>query len=56
MPTITAALKSFSDIIVAHRQKIIVFLILGILLLFTYGATEKGKRKMYKFMLNFPLV
>ena len=48
--------QSFSDIIVAHRQKIIVFLILGILLLFTYGATEKGKRKMYKFMLNFPLV
>ncbi|MBO7505450.1 hypothetical protein J6T66_04975 [bacterium] len=56
MPPITAALKSFSDIIVAHWQKIIVFLLLGILLLITYGATEKGKRKMYKFMLNFPAV
>ncbi|MBO7505739.1 hypothetical protein J6T66_06560 [bacterium] len=56
MPAITAALKSFSDFIVAYRQHLIIFIFLGILLLITYGATEKGKRKMYKFMINMPIV
>jgi type II secretory pathway component PulF len=56
MPAITAALKSFSDFIVAYRQHLIVFIFLGILLLITYWATEKGKRKMYRFMINMPIV
>ena len=56
MPAITAALKSFSDFIVAYWQELIVFIFLGILLLIAYGATEKGKRKVYRFLLNFPLV
>ena len=56
MPSITVALKWFSDVIVAYRQKILIFLFLGILLLITYGATEKGKKKMYKIMLKLPIV
>ena len=56
MPTITVALKWFSDFIVAYRQKIILFIFLWILLLITYWATEKGKKKMYKAMLKLPIV
>ena len=56
MPAITAVLKKFSDVIVLYWKEIIVFLILGILLLITYSATDKGQKKMYKFMLNFPIV
>lgn len=56
MPSITVALKWFSDFIVAYRQKIVVFLILGILLIITYSATETWNRKMYKIMLKLPIV
>ena len=56
MPSITVALKWFSDFIVAYRQKIILFLFLWILLLITYCATEKGKKKMYKTMIKLPIV
>ena len=56
MPTITAILKKFSDFIVLYWKEVIVFLILWILLLITYSATDKGQKKMYKFMLNFPIV
>lgn len=56
MPTITVVLKWFSDFIVAYRQKVILFLFLWILLLITYCATEKGKKKMYKTMIKLPIV
>ena len=56
MPAITMALKSFSDFIKSYRKEIIVFGILFILLIVTYSATEKGKKQMYKFMLNFPIL
>ena len=56
MPAITTALKTFSDVIVAHRNKILVFLVLAILLALTYSATEKGKKKMYKIMLHLPII
>ena len=56
MPGITMALKGFSDFVVAYRQRIVVFLILGILLIITYGLTEKGKKKMYRFMLKVPII
>ena len=56
MPGITVALKWFSDFVVAYREKIVVFLILGILLLITYGLTEKGKKKIYRFILKVPIV
>lgn len=56
MPPITAALKSFSDFIVAYRKEVIIFLFLWVLLLITYWATEKGKRKIYRFLLNSPMV
>jgi type II secretory pathway component PulF len=41
MPTITSILKSFSDFTVLHWQKLLIFLILAILLLLAYSATEK---------------
>lgn len=56
MPGITMALKGFSDFVVAYRQRIAIFLVLGILLLVTYGLTEKGKKKMYRFMLKVPII
>lgn len=56
MPAITVALKSFSDFIVSYRQKILVFWILIILLLIAYWATEKWKKKMYKYMINLPII
>ena len=56
MPKITMILKSFSDFIKLYRREIIVFGILFILLLITYSATEKGKKQMYKAMLNLPIL
>ncbi len=56
LPWVTAILKSFSDVVVAYRQKILIFLFLGILLIIAYCGTENGKRKMYKFMLNIPIL
>lgn len=56
MPAITAALKSFSDFVVSYWKWIIILWVLGVLLLITYWATEKWKKKMYKFMLNVPIV
>lgn len=56
MPAITMALKNFSDFVVDYWQKIIVFGILFILLVITYTATEKGKKQMYKMLINMPIV
>ena len=56
MPKITMILKSFSDFIKLYRREIIVFGILFILLVITYSATEKGKKQMYKAMLNLPIL
>ncbi len=56
MPSITVALKWFSDFIVSYRQKLVVFLILAILLIITYSATDTGSKKMYKIMLRLPIV
>ena len=56
MPAITMVLKSFSDFIKLYRKEIIVFGILFILLIITYSATEKGKKQMYKAMLNLPIL
>ena len=56
MPKITMILKSFSDIIKLYRREIVVFGILFILLIITYSATEKGKKQMYKVMINLPIV
>ena len=56
MPAITMVLKSFSDFIKLYRKEIIVFGILFILLIITYSATEKGKKQMYKTMLNLPIL
>ncbi len=56
MPAITMALKNFSDFVVNYWQKIIVFGILFILLAITYAATEKGKKQMYKMLINMPIV
>ncbi len=56
MPKITMILKSFSDFIKLYRKEIIVFGILFILLIITYSATEKGKKQMYKAMLNLPIL
>ena len=56
LPWVTSVLKSFSDFIVAYWQKIIIFLILGILLVIAYCGTESGKKKMYKLMLNIPIL
>ena len=56
MPQITVLLKNFSDFIVAYWERIVVFLILWILLWITYSATEKWKKKMYKWVLKVPIV
>ena len=56
MPTITSILKSFSDFTVLHWQKLLIFLILAILLLLAYSATEKWKKQMYKWMVRLPIV
>ena len=56
MPAITMALKNFSDFVVNYWQNILVFGILIILLLITYAATEKGKKQMYRLLLEMPIV
>ena len=56
MPAITVALKSFSDFIVAYWEKILLFWFLIIVLLIVYWATEKWKKKMYKAVLNMPII
>lgn len=56
LPLITSILKSFSDVIVLYRQRIIIFLVLGILFIIAYCGTETGKRKMYKFILSLPIL
>lgn len=56
IPGITMALKNFSDFIVNYRQRIVIFGILWILLLITYCATEKGRKKMYKVLVKMPIV
>ena len=56
MPAITVVLKRFSDFIVLYWKYIIIFGILFVLLIIAYSATEKGKRQMYKLMLNLPIV
>ena len=56
MPAITMVLKRFSDFIVLYRKYIIIFGILFVLLIIAYSATEKGKRQMYKLMLNIPIL
>jgi len=56
MPAITVVLKRFSDFIVLYWKYIIIFWILFVLLIIAYSATEKGKRQMYKLMLNLPIV
>ena len=56
LPSITMALKNFSDFIVNYRKYILVFGFLLILLAFTYSATEKGMKHMYKLLLKAPIV
>ena len=56
MPTITAILKSFSDFIVLYWKEVVIFFILFVLLVLAYSATEKWRKKMYKRMLNLPIV
>lgn len=56
LPWITAILKNFSDVIVAYWKWIILFLFLGILAIIAYCGTETGQRRMYKFMLNLPIL
>ena len=56
MPAITMMLKNFSDFIVNYWQSIAVFGILLILLVITYSATEKGKKQMYRTLVNMPIV
>jgi type II secretory pathway component PulF len=56
MPAITMILKTFSDFIKLYRKEIVIFGILAILLIITYSATEKGKKQMYKTMLNLPIL
>ena len=56
MPTITMILKRFSDFIVNYRQEVVIFWFLLILLIITYSATEKGKKQMYKSLINAPIV
>ena len=56
MPAITVILKRFSDFIVLYWKYIIIFWVLFVLLIIAYSATEKGKRQMYKLMLNLPIV
>lgn len=56
MPSITMALKNFSDFIVSYRKYIIIFWILFILLIITYSATEKGKKQMYRTLIALPIV
>lgn len=56
MPAITMALKRFSDFIVNFWQEIVIFWFLLILLVITYSATEKGKKQMYRTLVNMPIV
>ena len=56
MPAITMLLKNFSDFTVSYRKYILVFWILAILLLITYSATEKGKKRMYRTLISMPIV
>lgn len=56
MPAITMVLKNFSDFVVNYWKEVAVFWILIILLLITYSATEKGKKQMYRALVNAPIV
>ena len=56
MPAITVALKEFSDFIINYRKFIAIFGVLIILLIITYSATEKGKKQMYRLLINLPIM
>ena len=56
MPAITMMLKNFSDFTVSYWKLILLFWVLAILLAITYSATEKGKRQMYRSLINMPIV
>jgi len=56
MPTITSILKSFSDFIVSYWKEVVVFFILFVLLVLGYSSTEWWRKKMYRWMLNLPIV
>ena len=56
MPAITMMLKNFSDFTVSYWKLILLFWVLAILLWITYSATEKGKRQMYRSLINIPIV
>ncbi len=56
MPAITMMLKNFSDFTVSYWKLILLFWVLAILLWITYSATEKGKRQMYRSLINMPIV
>lgn len=56
MPAITMVLKRFSDFIVLYWRLIIFIWVFAVLLCMTYSATENGRKNMYKFMLNLPIV
>ena len=56
LPTITSILKTFSDIMVLYWKEIVVFLILGVLLVLAYGATENWKKQIYRWMVNLPII
>jgi len=56
MPSITMALKNFSDFIVNYWKFIVIFGILAILLVLAYSATEKGKKQMYKLLVKSPII
>lgn len=56
MPTIAMVLKRFSDFIVLYRKYIIIFGVLFVLLVLAYSATENGKKKVYNFILNLPIM
>ena len=56
MPAITMSLKRFSDFMVGYWKPIIVFLWLFILLMITYGLTEKWWKQMYKRLIKLPII
>lgn len=56
LPETTRILKTFSDIIVQYRDKIIIFSILFVALIIVYASTESWNKNLYSQVIKAPII
>jgi len=55
-PTVTRVLKEISDFFVANWKLMLGWLALAGIIAFFYSSTEKGRKRLYTFLINLPIV